>query len=348
MNLEELEKIQSEKDHFENIEIEEIYHVLSVIGDNISNLPIFIFSNQHYAPELYKQDQITQFVTGQHILSYDQNKISTLCKMIYNKLDNIKNFSGSNDPFYPQLKDPIQYFVSFQSEHILAASNTLRSIDFCYHQELLSDAFVLLRKYRDDLLQYLIISSILTKYCEVYDDQSDKSDHELKSAVETWLFQLLDKNLPTNTIKKYKKFFSYASYSKYLKENISTKKIFSEYFQCWDENNEILNNFVHVNSIRYIAANIPGKKITLKEQFFYLLHMITDVFLSCEILLEGYHIRSDDHISSLEIGVQPPEGSEYWISENISQYLTKYFSLELRQYLYKNNRFRMEIPVDKK
>ena len=76
--------------------------------------------------------------------------------------------------------------------------------------------------------------------------------------------------------------------------------------------------------------------------------MITDVFLSCEILLEGYQVRSDDHIFFLEIGEQPPEGSEYWISENISQYLTKYFSSELRQYLHKNNRFRMEIPIDKK
>lgn len=341
MNLKELEKIQSETNHFENLEIEEIYHVLSVIEDNISNLPIFIFSNQHYAPELCKQDQTTQFVSGQHILSYDQNKISTLCKMIYNTLDNKK---GSSDSFSPKLKDPIQYFVSFQSEHILAASNTLRSIDFCYHQELISDAFVLLRKYRDDLLQYLIISNILSKYCEVYDDQSD---YQFKSAVEAWLFQLLDKNFSTNT-KEYKRFFSYASYSQYLKENIFTKEIFSKYFPCWDENNKTLNNFVHTNSIRYIVANIPGKNINLKDHFFYLLHMITDVFLSCEILLEGYHIRSDDHISSLEIGVQPPEGSEYWISENISQYLTKYFSLELRQYLYKNNRFRMEIPVDKK
>ena len=37
---------------------------------------------------------------------------------------------------------------------ILAAQNTLISVDFCVQNRFLSDAFVLLRKYRDDLLLY--------------------------------------------------------------------------------------------------------------------------------------------------------------------------------------------------
>ncbi len=333
MNLKKLEEMENKKLHFHNHEINEIHQVLSIIENNIHACPLFTCSNQHHVPELCKKNQITYSISKQYICYYDQNEISTLSKTINDVVSDIKK-----DSLPLTFKSPIEYFVFFQSEHILAAANTLRSIDFCYHCGFISDAFVLLRKYRDDLLQYLFISNVLTEYNQSSNCSISKTNDKLKHSVEAWLFQLLDKNdiISNSKRNKYKESFQYSSYSEHLKSHILTKDIFEKYFPLWDNNNKILNDFVHVNSINYISSNIPEKPSYFKSEFLPLLHMITDVFLSCEILLEGYQIRSDDYTIYMNLGLTPPLNSQYWISDTIYQYIKKHFSTELIHFLEKN------------
>ena len=51
------------------------------------------------------------------------------------------------------------YFVS--CEAMMSAMNTIETVDFCCYRGAYSDAYVLIRKYRDDLMQYLFVLNVI-------------------------------------------------------------------------------------------------------------------------------------------------------------------------------------------
>lgn len=46
-------------------------------------------------------------------------------------------------------------------ETMMSICKTLETIDFCCHRDAYSDAYTLLRKYRDDLMQYLFVLNVI-------------------------------------------------------------------------------------------------------------------------------------------------------------------------------------------
>ena len=46
-------------------------------------------------------------------------------------------------------------------ETMTSICKTIENIDFCFHRDAYSDAYTLVRKYRDDLMQYLFVLNVI-------------------------------------------------------------------------------------------------------------------------------------------------------------------------------------------
>ena len=59
-------------------------------------------------------------------------------------------------------------------ETMMSICKTLETIDFCCHRDAYSDAYTLLRKYRDDLMQYLFVLNLIQNKHGLTDEEAEK------------------------------------------------------------------------------------------------------------------------------------------------------------------------------
>lgn len=59
-------------------------------------------------------------------------------------------------------------------ETMMSICRTLETIDFCCNREAYSDAYTLIRKYRDDLMQYLFVLNVIQNEHGLTDEEAEK------------------------------------------------------------------------------------------------------------------------------------------------------------------------------
>lgn len=59
-------------------------------------------------------------------------------------------------------------------ETMMSICKTLETIDFCCHRDAYSDAYTLLRKYRDDLMQYLFVLNVIQNKHGLTDEEAEE------------------------------------------------------------------------------------------------------------------------------------------------------------------------------
>lgn len=57
---------------------------------------------------------------------------------------------------------------------MMSICKTLETIDFCCHRDAYSDAYTLLRKYRDDLMQYLFVLNVIQNKHGLTDEEAEE------------------------------------------------------------------------------------------------------------------------------------------------------------------------------
>lgn len=243
---------------------------------------------------------------------------------------------------------------------MMSICKTLETIDFCCHRDAYSDAYTLLRKYRDDLMQYLFVLNVIQNKHGLTDEEAEeftinsesmmkmieldvsilvsgerKTDAEL--AMEKWIYNVLESS---ENNKDRKQFFDASKYKSYLvSNNEKVKYIFDNFLvDKWLREDRKLNNYVHANGIRFVMDNYiyQNKKEDKDKELIETLQNITDIFLSLLSVIDSIKFHSSDYLDALEMDMEPQEGSQYWVCPIIVEYMNDRFDKKLLQYIQNN------------
>jgi hypothetical protein len=237
-----------------------------------------------------------------------------------------------------------------------AQDNTLKSILVCCRMGNLTDANVLLRKFRDNLFQWLFI---ITASDAVRDHNLNKlfsnekniiaqepSIDRLSSLLLSWINnEEIEEGLK-------KKFLDIKPYISVLIENEPVKTGYANYLK---DRMIILgtemNDYTHGNGKKYIFTNnikvAPNQNIEkLITDISSRVWEITACFMSFLILLRPHFLMSSDFSEYMDDGITPPEDSQYLISSISQEFIDKYITKihpDLKKYLQEKNPYQMKI-----
>ena len=261
-----------------------------------------------------------------------------------------------------------------RGEALLCAQNTLKSVDHCCSQGYFSDAFVLARKYRDDLMLFLFLIDTVDKRNGEKDEENPVSCKDLTEeefvqivikAIEKYYNEESEDirelvvgswfrgELMTEYDKIRKDYFAAAKYIQHLTKNPYVEEAYNLFFKdIWKKVGIILNNYTHVNSPQYVLANICSNRSEQNElckSLEHILHQITVIFLSMLILIHPQAIMSGAYEDYLDSGAVPPDGAQYWVASGVIDYIHAHFDnidSQLCKYLNDHNKYNMKIMDD--
>ena len=293
-------------------------------------------------------------------------------KAFREKIDYIVNFFKSfselmlyNGRIISFISDEIVYILN--TNLIDSSIQTLRSIQLCCSIGSFSDANTLIRKLRDDLIQYVYIINIISlRKPFIEDDLKDlKIDNpqnfanslinirlnnilaDDEKAVSAWF-----SNTVSDLPRRIKKKLEFENYMKVLKQNQSIAHILEKYKlqEYWEILRKRLNDYVHNNGTQFSDQNIVTandkylgthlKNINIRTSY------VSSFFIVALLMIESSLISSTDYIDHLDCDLEPPEDSQYCIANFIQDFLdNKVANLhpELKQYLKDNNIHGMKI-----
>jgi hypothetical protein len=293
-------------------------------------------------------------------------------KTFEKEIDELSSFTNDFSILL-DLNGRIEVFITkngcfnFDTCLLKSASKTLQSVKQCCAIGSFSDANTLVRKFRDDLIQYLYILSVIkTRKPFIEDDLKDikieNTEECIKAllnvrledtltddekAIEAWL-----RNLVSNLTKPEKNKLGFKNYFNVLSDNCDIKKILVDYNleKYWDYLRNTLNDFVHNNGQLFSNQNIFGDlkqnlDVNLKN-INYRISFILSFFLIILMMVDPSLISSTDYIDQLECGLDPTENSQYDIAPFVQDFLDQYvvqLHPDLKQYLKENNIYGMKI-----
>ncbi|MCG9967351.1 hypothetical protein L9W92_04675 [Pelotomaculum terephthalicicum JT] len=318
-------------------------HILSDLEQNRD----LISESQYYKNFKFKIEKLMDFLDSLSTLIFENGKIITC-------------ISGTK-------------MHILQTELIDSAIRTLVSIKSCCIYGNFSDANALTRKYRDDLILFLFILGVLNNRQYLSEEQireavgdgididkwitiieltiniavSGNAKNCNDRCVDAWF----DDNV-NNLTWSQKRNLSFENYMTYLKTNASINEIIVNYNleKNWEKIRQKLNDYTHNNGRTYtrhnlITINSPDVKNCFKE-ITSRLEFITSVFVVFLILIDSTFIGSTDYVDHLDMDVEPPEDSQYWIAPFIHEFIDKYINTinpELKMFLKLNNKYGMLI-----
>jgi len=191
--------------------------------------------------------------------------------------------------------------LNYSSYVYKSIKTTLESIQMLLKAGHISDAFVLIRKLFDTVLVEIYLNV-------VREEKYDWMENFVVKDVDDWIRKKIriprvDKILDVlKTSATTKDLYPYFGWDKYLKTN-----------------RELLDEHVHVSSFRNITLNCKDNYIEGREKqldnALIVLKQIMLVHLSFIFYLNGHYMMADMHMTCLEMGDTPPEGSENWLAK---------------------------------
>ncbi len=223
-----------------------------------------------------------------------------MCKMKTSLLNSLDD----NIAFYESLRfsepggiDNIVFPGSIACVVFSAIENRLRTMRFAVENAFVSDAYVLIRMVYEDILTLVYLD--VKKGDNLEDDDIKRwiqGQEKLHSLRMPELLKFLADNLPV------------------IRECFDLLEVPVKYRDIKDS----CNDFVHNNSLATLLLNTGGSYVEAKESHYcrlksYLEALRNLVFASLCILRPS-HISSSDYVGHLDIGLTPPEGSQYWVA----------------------------------
>lgn len=248
-----------------------------------------------------------------------------------------------------------------------SSAQTLRSIKLCCSIGSFSDANTLIRKLRDDLIQYVYILTIINTRKPFIEaglenlNIDNSSDFEIfftnlrinsyltddEKAVSAWFANTVS-DLP----KPIKNKLGFENYMKILKENSNIVQILEKYNlqKYWENLRTRLNDYVHYNGVKFSSQNsirkydknleIHLKNINIRTSY------ISSFFIIVLLMIDSSLISSTDYIDHLDCNLEPPEDCQYYVAGFVQDYIdikVNKLHPELKQFLIDNNNCSMRI-----
>lgn len=287
--------------------------------------------------------------TAETLESYSsENRFARICE---ENIRNLKDFVDDTTIVFDILENNFDetmcYITLFDKGiHLNSAQNTLCSILACAKLGNFADANMLVRKYRDDLFQFLYFNYVIDEHKKSVVNNPKGNKAEMK-VISYWYSNKISE------LKKddYKKILSADNYkSKVLQDNI-VKSLCNEFFnETWEQVNKIANDYTHSNNIQLLKNNsLYQDETQIKENFSQLeklIRLVTVYFISILYIKKGYQFRSSDYIGYLDVGITPPENSQYWVPDCVNVFFNKYIQsddVKLKEYLIEEGLFSMDI-----
>ncbi|MGI2036943.1 hypothetical protein ACRN9Z_02540 [Shewanella frigidimarina] len=223
--------------------------------------------------------------------------------------------------FYEYLSDAVMSFSTTGTTAIMnmdiyvfmSMKGTIESINMVLKSGKLNDAYALLRKYYDSVM--------VNAYTNLYINDNAGRDGYYITEINDWLHG--KKPLP-----RMPKMSKYLDSSESLIELNKLLKLDKRY----EGIRERCNDNMHYNFFALLMLN--EGKIYMKERFQNLEQLrrdVRDVFIlnmAYILTINEYYMMSSDYVDHLEVGMTPPEGSQYWVALFIQDMLSKVLFLE--------------------
>ncbi len=251
------------------------------------------------------------------------------------------------------------YFLN--TSLIESAEQTLRSIKFCCTIGSFSDANTLVRKLRDDLIQYVYILTVINNRKpfieeDLKDFKTDNPEEVEKSlsnirfndkmtddeeAIFAWF-----KNTVSELKRPIKRKLEFENYMKVLKQNSNISQILNDYKLkgYWEVLRKRLNNYVHNNGVHFSMQNsVKSHNTNLKvhlENVITRTSYISSFFIIAILMIDSALISSTDYMDHLNCDMEPPEDSQYLVASFMQDFIDEKVNIlhpELKQYLKDNN-----------
>lgn len=201
------------------------------------------------------------------------------------------------------------------SSILTSATKTLLSIISCLEYGNISDAYILLRRFSEDIFLYLYIEVKYNKSMA-----SNAEDFREDKIVKGWLDNsLIYKNFNTDVLREISKNRDIRAFS--IKFNLEKK---------FDSMREKMNKYVHWNGRKYYnnsssISDSTNHVIELQE----LVQILEDYVYYFTILLsliKPLTIMSSDYSDYVEMEMPPPENGQYWVVPFVDEFLDKHSS----------------------
>ncbi len=251
-------------------------------------------------------------------------------------------YNGRTISFHVELKS---YYLG--TDLIESSEQTLRSIKACCAIGSFSDANTLIRKLRDDLIQYLYILTVINGRKYRWEGDVDEKISNDEEAVVAWF---------TNTVsdlkRPIKRKLEFKNYMDILETNQQVSCVLQRYNlkKYWEVLRQRLNDYVHNNGVGFTSQNfvkrnnenlgVHLKNISIRTSY------ISSVFLIMLLMVESALVSSTDYMDYLNCNEEPLEGSQLYIAPFIQEFIDKKVSVihpELKEYLKVNNIHGMKI-----
>jgi len=250
----------------------------------------------------------------------------------------------------------------FLNTHLIDSSaQTLQSIKLCCSIGSFSDANTLIRKLRDDLILYVYILSIINSRKPFIEDDLKSLKVDSPEEFANSFSNIRMNNVMTDDEKAVYAWFNnsvsdlegsvrkkleFHNYMKTLRTNQNTSQILQEYNlqDYWEVLRKKLNDYVHNNGVKFASQNlirhnnmyldIHLKNINIRTSY------ISSFFIVVLLMVDSALISSTDYMDHLNLGLQPPEESQYFVANFIQDFIDKKVNglhPELKQYLKDNN-----------
>lgn len=104
--------------------------------------------------------------------------------------------------------------------------------------------------------------------------------------------------------------------TKELVENIYNLKKWNKELQNISKINDKCNSYIHKNGLKQIIPNLNKSNFSLNDVFYTI-----KFFLTLIICYDGKVLVASDYFDSIEEGVAPVDGSQYWIARIFSEFI---------------------------
>ncbi len=224
---------------------------------------------------------------------------------VFNKLDTTINFYNSlSFSVLNWTSSGTKAIINIDTYSFSSIRETLKSIKEVIHNGRINDSYALLRKYYD--------STMINIYANLYLNDHFSIDNFIVSQIDNW-------------VKGKEKLPEYRIIHKYIIDSPKLKPISTllRNTNAYKQIRQRCNDHTHYNFFHFNILNDP--EVFHQDRLKYLTMFANDLdslfiqHFSYLFFLQEHYMSSSDYLDSLEVDLEPEEGSQYWVASFVQE-----------------------------
>lgn len=229
-----------------------------------------------------------------------------------------------------QLAKGTYIYLNYRSYIYSSIENTLLSINDVLIHDRLNDAYQLLRGYYDAV--------IIDIYSTLFIENNIKINKMEIEEIDKW-------------VKGKAILPSFKNMIKYINNEQSVKHISETLLkdECYKHIRTRCDDHIHYNLYQYLLMNISQMQLEIPNKYYEeVLNDLDDIFIlhfAYTFTINPSYMMSSDYIDSLDVGIQPEEGTQYLVAPFVQEVFDKVIKKkrkDIAEEILKNTYMRLE------